>query len=419
VEVRNRTNEVLTWATMSNPGHGGPDYITWEWIYPGQGQDRHQHEDDVILTVASGKVPNRDYVKLRNDRRFRGQGYVNTHGYLIVNGGRTVVDWSVIRDRYISKLGSTSSAGDAAVVDRSLEATSWVFTAISTGLTTIGPAGALPSGLFSLIASMLTLGQAGPPAPPDITEIERVVTRVVERVIQEELQKDNARKAASKFLRAQKWLLSKDRAFRSAGDGKGGTQTDTESGEESAQHFKEELEGWAAPSGDFQHYMDVVRADPEIAKWMFPAFLAGIAAYIQIWRLHALLTEPITTGTIGEFRDEVDSCRKALIATSEAWNRYCDNILVKESIFNVFPESSQVKDVLTQVHTGTRDIGPMRPQGEMRQEWIDQMDPTPVGRGLRALKEARESLTEDLAAMKANKPPKHFWKESWGHPRTK
>jgi len=425
MHVTNRTDKPLTWATQTP---GGP-WITWEWIYPSKkypdGQDRHQEQHEVLLYVSDGKISKWLSGELRDKNLVWQEKCLNTHGYLLVNGGKKVVDWSAVRDRYLNAAGSTSDAGGLAERERTqaviLEVASAVFESVVTVLHFVEKDGAVPltagvAGSFSLVAALLHLGDEPPPAPPTIKEIEQVVERVVTRVITEEFQRAAAEKAASKFLRAQHFLLTNDRDFRSVGQEKGRPRMIRgKTPDDVAKDFLGELKVWGAESGDFQDQIDLIRSQPEIAKWMIPEFIAGIAAYLHIRRLDVIFHKWISAATITDYLDEVEKCREALIATAKAWHGYCDTILRNESIQGT-PEGNVVKDALTRRYAGVGDIGPLALYAGAT-SWVPEAvrsssDKTPIGQATYALEQARKLLAEDIDAMNAGKPPTHFCTES-------
>lgn len=413
VYITNRTNQVLTFATTkhkaSRTSMGQP--ITLEWIHRGQSMDRHQHEDEVYVTVAAGE--HSTPVGMVSDLLLVGDGpYLNTTSLLLVEGGRKIVDWKAINHKYVLDSGSLAGGGgppDPALAE-GLAVTAVIFSALSTALSATGPVGAVPAGLFSFMSSMMLFAEEEPPQPPELNEIEQAVERIVERVLEEQFQKHDARQAAIRFLGAQDWLLRQERSFQSVRKG-GPKASDGQGREEWAQDFVKELTGWASPSSEFKQTMDVVRSSPEIAKWIIPAFLAGIAAYLEIQRLYALEKSSrvgISATTITDFQAEVDMCRRALVATSNAWHSYCDGILRKESIYGT-PEGREVTKALTLAYAGTDQIGPVVVPPDAP-TMVAQPDPTPVGRALWSLELAHNYLAEDLAAMKDDKPPRHFGK---------
>jgi hypothetical protein len=421
VKITNRTNRTLTF--MTRPTSNADGSISLEWIHPGQSMNRDQHgEREVYLTVATGEhsVP----VAVKANALIDGGGpYLSASEFLIVAGGRKVVDWSALERKYISGSRPLSSGGDPPDRDlaQGLAVASAVLSALSTGLSATGPVGALPAGFFSFVASMVLLGEGDPPEPPDLGAIEEVVERVVERVVKEQLQQNDAKSAVSRFLRAQNWLVGREREFWSLAKQKGRQQRgDPKDGERFAAHFVEELEGWAAPSGEFQSQIDQMCLRPEVAKWIIPAFMAGIGAYLQIWRLHVLVQSDrsfISSETVKRFQAEVDRCRSGLIAAAAAWHQYCANVLETQGIAGT-PEGNLVTRALTRAYAGTDEIGPVEPAGvpDDIAAGIKAVDSTPIANAVRDLDLTHKCLADDLAAINDDKPPRHLWKDFWVRP---
>lgn len=424
MRITNRTAGTVTIKTSTSRDTPG-NWIEWTWKVPGAYFDRGQGHDSVYVRVAPGKISEWDHTNFdKGWDKLMGSGakpnaYSNKHSLLIVDGGRRIVDWSVVRDKYLGpgSLTDVASSGDP-VAPVILKVATAVFSALSTGFSATGPTGAVPAGLFSLFASMMSFTQEEPPQPPNIGEIKQAVGREVKRVIEKEFQKQKAEDAAVTFLGAQEWLLQRQRSFWSVEKAKRGPQTrEGRNPEQVAVDFKDELKDWGAPGKDLTHQVRLLRSDPETAKWIIPAFIAGIGAYHQIARLYILeqvSREGISADTIENFQTDLEHSRNALIATSRAWNQYCDSLLQDEGIGGT-PEGVQVKNALTLAFTGTTKIGPEPLTGMpgMPVEVIERLDTTPIGKALWSLREAHGYLADDLKLLNEDKPPKHFWKEPW------
>lgn len=282
MNITNRTTKLLTCITHPTSfAQSGTDYILWALFRPGQSLSQpkqHQH-GDVRLTVVEGEVKTGVPATSWKGRALISYGgpYKNTHSYLLVGDGRTVVDWTTVRNTRIPADASRAGADPAtdAAVDQGRAATAAVFSALSTGFSATGIPGAIPAGFFSLVASMLLLGEDAPPEPPDIDEIGKKVAEVVTSAITEAQERTDADKATTTFLRAQKWLLTESQSFQSIRKGKGAPQGDDQDLDQTADGFLGELFGWGAPDRDLTFYIDHIRRRPETAKWMIPAFIGG------------------------------------------------------------------------------------------------------------------------------------------------
>jgi hypothetical protein len=411
VKITNRSGQTLTIRTRKNAFFHAP-YTTWDWFGPGQTLAKDQKED-FKLWVATGKVSTADGPGFYKHQILEDSGpWHDSHHLLLVGDGRTVVDWTAVRQKHLGGTPPPSEVREEPL-DQTVRIASAIIAALATGLTTIGPYGGVPSGVAQLFSSMMLLtGPEGqdPPEPPNIADIENAVEKVVTRVISEGLQRQDASDAATSFLLAEEWLLDRYGAFKSAGAKQGSDF------KELSQDFEFHLESWADPNGRFRGHIDKMRRQPEIAKWIIPAFMSGLAAHLQIWRLHALMQHrdgSITSHTIEQYQREVDRSRSALLETGRALTRYRYSILQRDSILGT-PEANEVNTHLCRTLTGTDEIGPNDSAQQMfTEEQRRLLDATPIGKTARDLQAARDALAEDLGALKSGHSPKHFWKDYW------
>lgn len=411
MRIANRTTDVLTYRTQKTGFIGpGDEWITWEWISPGQTHDEGQGEHDVHVSVAKGKVSTADGPAFSRNLLIGDSGpYLNTHEILLVNGGRTIVDWSAVRGKYLSDIKPvTSDPGKPnPELEQGLQVASAVISACATGLAALGPAGAAPATIVQALAAMMGLAasQSEAPTPPNIDQIEAVI----ERVVKQQSDKDFALAATDSFLLAQQWLLDQDAALRDAvkAEQQGKRKPELRTVEDDFFHH---LEGWADENREFYVQLHRMRRNPEIAKWIIPALLAGVGAYLQIWRLHAVANHKVDRATIQQFQREVDTCSQALAAAASAWWGYVLKRLQDDKIYRT-PEGDWAYHTLNRAYVGASPVGPLAPEVGVPDPTAH--DTTPVGSAVFRLKQIHDYLEEDLKAIAAGKPPIHFYKPAW------
>lgn len=411
MKVTNRTDKTLTILVQ---GPGTPPYYQ-TWIHPGQGWDKHVQRDFATISVEPGEISGTGeggYFTFPWNPMVKDAGpFSNRHELLLINGGRSFVDWTEVRATYLGEVSAITTHPEQPNPDlqENLKVASAIIGACATGLAALGPVGAAPATVVQMLASMMALAADGkePPPPPDIGQIENVV----ERVVKQQSEKDFAIAATASFLRAQQWLLEADAALRSAADAERRSKAPAGAGKEGRRgpvdDFYEHLESWAKENAPFRGHMDVLCRNPEIAKWIIPAFLAGVGAHLQILRLHAVVNHKTDRGTILQFQREVDTCSKALRAAQNAWwLSYILPRLREDSIYQT-PEGDWAYYTLNQAYHGAAILGPW-PNDPPTAD-----DKTPVGSAVFRLNQIHDYLEEDLKAIDNGKSPVHFYKPQW------
>ena len=401
MKITNRTNEVLTYQTHHTAFPEGP--ITHEWISPGQSHNKAQGVDDVRVFVAPGKISGAQKGFLPTKYLISDAGpYPNTHEILLVRGGRAIVDWSAVKAKYLSGIKPVTANPDKSdpALEQGLACAAAIISACATGLGAMGPAGALPAGALQMLGSMIGLQTDPPPSPPNIDQIEVVVKNVVKT--QSDL--DLALSAATSFLRAQQWLVDQDAAFRDATENGGAGDL--------VPDFHTHLEEWAAGNRGFVKHIDDMCQSPASAKWIIPAFLAGVGAHLQIQRLHAVANHRRDRAAIEEFQQEVDRCREALLKTADAWRDYVLGRL-REDVIDGTPEGTWASQTLTRAYVGADDVGPANLPAILQDMDPAIYDQTPIGSAVANLTHIHDYLDADLKAIANGESPTHFYKSYW------
>lgn len=419
VKITNRTDKTLTIHVTAVDRSPFPFPAMFQtWFGPGQSWDEGVGQASATVSVEPGKISGDGkgggFTFPWNPMVKDAGPYPNTHELLLVNGGRTIVDWTQVRAKYVSETQAITAAKPEAPnpeVQQGLAVASAVIAACATGLAALGPVGAAPATIMQLLAAMISIStpQEAPPKPPDIDEIERVI----ERVVAQQSEKDFARKAANSFLLAQQWLLDMDATFREAakapaGAGKGQRRDPVDD-------FYDHLERWVDANGDFRGHIHDMIQHPETAKWIIPAFLAGVGAHLQIWRLHAVANHKTGRVTIEQFQREVDTCSKALIAAATAWWGYVLKRLKDDSIYGT-PEGDWAYHILNETYVGAAVVGPSAPSipgaEELAASGVN-LDTTPIGSAVFHLNQIHKYLGYDLQAIDSGKPATYFYKPAW------
>lgn len=320
MRIINRTKGVVTIrATKVGFPWPGEDNLAWDWIHPGQPYDKGMGHDTVYLSVARGRVSTLNGPEFYTNSLVDEDGpYSNTHTILIIDDGRALVDWSAAQQTYISDASAVSTNPEQPdpQLQKGLACASAVLSACATGLAALGPVGAAPATIVQLVASMIALSnpQAETPKPPQSDEIQAVV----ERIVAQQSEKNFALEATDSFLLAQQWLLAQDAQFRTEA-AKASKGAEKGQGPDLVDDFYYHLENWANENGEFRKQVHRMCRTPEIAKWIIPAFLTGVGAYLQILRLHAVANRKTDRATIVQFQREVETCKRGLVAAAQAW----------------------------------------------------------------------------------------------------
>lgn len=371
----------------------------------------HQHTDAMRLVVyvdRPGKQFTRVHPALNTILWGKREYFVNTTSVIVTADAKhRVIDWWALHGKF-SKKGQEQSgdqSGQNEQVARLLEAAAVFVSALATALSAGGAKYAMAAGYATLGQIFVSaLGPDAPPEPPDIAEIEAVVNRVV----REALQESDASKAATSFLLAseQFQLLARHTYERLASAGADATTVDLPSHRYADLMRFVESVTFGAGEHSLNFWLHHLCNQPEIAKFVLPAFVTGIATSLHVNRMHELIAQiedmgqgatRLTIGktTIERFRSTVVMCRNGLGNAVDAFKAYRDGLVAQEGLADT-PEGATIAGLITQAHVGASSL--------------DRIDEC-----LSALTGIAHALDEDLQALTNDPNGKitHFWNSDW------
>jgi hypothetical protein len=405
MQITNRTTGDITYwifnwddTLRDNPGIKGPK--NYEWLGAGRLDQKDKSNDSTwALYVGRGKqdrlIPN--WKGWLGDEGIIGAGpYGNDANLLVVyeDTKYKLVEWPKVYAHIMGKASPpqlASTANSAGVQIASILIGS--FALAMSALATAG-AGILAVGVAAVGGIMVwavTPSGVAPPSPPDILDISAAVRHIVS----EELDKTSAERCATQFAKAVAWLLSTGTKFRSQLRADGTVDMNSHDIDD----FRADLEDLRR--GDFQTDLLHMKGHPEQAKYVIPALLMGVAAQLQIQWLHALLRQAddpkkltVTSGEIGQFIQEVDSCRNALIQARDELKKYCDDSIAAEGLSTDPAEGAWIRQTLTKALTSN--------------------DNTDFLNGpLANLQTVIDKCREDKLAIESGGTPSYFLKKEW------
>jgi hypothetical protein len=316
-----------------------------------------------------------------------------------------VVDWSTCKSKWQGTANEVTLTDDAAnpEVYNGMQVATALLSGLVTGLAAAGgPVGMAGGGLTAglgplLLMAFSTEDKVRVPPPPDIAAIEAAVEKVVSR----ELDKQDAAAIASNFYgTSDRFLRIADRVYqqwlanRNANVRKSLRSQDLKDLEE----FIDGIEN-NTNRGSVLSDIDLVCSASDIAKYMIPAFLAGIATTIHVKRMHELKNAIVSKPTDDELkmdvglpavqnvRDHVAKCIAGLERAVAAYKAHRTELVKEESLFGT-PLQSELETYMNRAILGLTDLSTIE---------TAQSD----------LKEIQRLLDEDLK----NKKVKNFWRE--------
>lgn len=313
----------------------------------------------------------------------------------VTDAGISLVDWTSVLSRW---QGKDAAARDSAEkgLDNSVKTASATFGAMATALSATGPIGALPAGLFSLLASIVGgLGQIDDePEPLDI----KTITDAMVEAIEEAQQKEYAEQAATLFLEATSWLA--DSAKRISPPGTGGTPHLSPHLE---RDFQEQIESLIDLNRPFRSSIAHCLDHPEIGKFILPALCSGIATDLAVHHLHDLLRkedgDTIEQFDVMQHQQRVRYAKGGLARAKEAFVQYSDAKLKEENMLRPARKTGERPADFDKA-TVLRELLCRRQTGEPTLDFVDTM--------IANLDTMRDRLNEDINAMAKGEPAQHY-----------
>jgi hypothetical protein len=249
-----------------------------------------------------------------------------------------------------------------------LEMASYLFGALSAGLSALGPKGAGPAGVVSMLASLFGSEEDQPPSPPNSQEIDRIVEKVVDR----ELKQLEAKQAATAFAMATdnfisyaKTALDDAKLKIQSGNPHGGEWShEMLNGESELRDFVNETVRINRGTGSFNYSIYHLAGNPEIAKWILPVYCSAIVVWLMLKRLYILmrtmpddLSSPPqpTIADAESYRHDVEEQRKALENTYKAYEAYREGRIVKTGLQSTL-KRAEMEKLVTMWMYGTASI---------------------------------------------------------------
>jgi hypothetical protein len=368
------------------------DGESWQW-------DRMKDAVEMRIRVWRTGAPAR---VLWDSSEEGARTFRNACTYVICASNRQrVVDWSACKARWTGLATDVTQAQDGpnADIDKGLEVAAALLAGITTAVRGIGPQAALGAGLTAGLGSILLLAfktDAGAPQPPDLTAIEAAVEKVVAR----ELDKQDAEAIASNFYGAS------DRFLRIAGDVYDDWLANKEAGvtKDLHPHIEADLEQFvdgienSTARGSLLSDIDLLCRAPQIAQYVLPAFVTGIATTLHVKRLHELMKAAVTDPATGalqmevrlaavrNMRDHVAKCSDGLEQAIAAYEAHRTELAKDEGLFETSLQS-ELEIYVNRSIVGVDDLRTLRTA-------VDD------------LKEIQALLDDDLRSQKVQ----HFWR---------
>jgi hypothetical protein len=271
-----------------------------------------------------------------------------------------------------------------------------IISALATGVAALGPVGAVPSGALLGFGSLLLMtiaGNGSTPPPPNAAEIEAIVAKVVKR----ELDQQDAEKAATAFTIASDELLRlAQRVKDHFPENEGGQLTPLnphiEEDVERFIHRSIELHGEGTLLFSLKHMI----RHPEMAMWILPQLVPGIATYLAALRSHILVSCMASDGSneihvqmsdVEYYLSEVDDLFNGLKEVYQTKNKYVQGKTAAVGLQGTLVESEFKATVIKSMYG------------------VDYLD-DPVTETLYALERISNLLKSDIEKG----IPEHFWK---------
>lgn len=345
-------------------------------IEHGHAFDQHQETHNVELEVFADRPGYNSWI---GDSRYisrcfpvtpigpsskpKPQFFLNTGTVIITHREENrFVDWDAVTAPYRSAAKAIGVIDDSsnAAAEAAIKISVMLLSGLSTGLSALGSAGALPAGLASMLLSIIgSVNDEAPPPPPDAREIEDIVTTVVKR----ELAIHLAQEAAIVFMGTSKRLLtfshlSFRRLFNTDGKWSGNSLTPHELNDfEDFIHQSLEI-----GRNSLAYFIEYLAKHSDTAMWILPAYLNGISAYLTIYRIHLVwaATEresnsPITTREIEDYRKLVEMQKNGLDKAYDAYESY-----IKEKVsathLNGTIKEEELKGVICKSMFGVNNV---------------------------------------------------------------
>ena len=110
--------------------------------------------------------------------------------------------------------------------------------------------------------------------------------------------------------------------------------------------FRHDLHDWLFEQSSFQFYLNKLRGNSEISKYVIPSFITGLSTDLQMRRIQLmdriLQGHTLVDADITELTDGVTSAGKALGAAKAAFTEFCQNTVA--SYLNVGKEAATAID---------------------------------------------------------------------------
>jgi hypothetical protein len=409
VKTINRTGKTITYRTFTTGDLVCQNSLDTRTLHDNTSYDFGMGHDQVKMWVYGGAYDSGTFFA----QAMFGAGPIpslrtgpllNTTHVVLRHSGSDwhAVDWGALNARWT---GQAAAAGASSTNDPTgLAMAQALIGALATGIAALGPAGALPSGLLlgvgSLVLIALGAQQDAPPPPPDIDAI----TTALRNVLQEEDDQRDADKYAEVFLTAGSWCIRQARLAHAELKGKGAEATGGELSDHDLQDFRRQLENYAADNEDFQTRLTYIRNRPRIAKYILPGLIAGLAADLQIKRLHLMLRHldgtRLTDENLTEFLTAATHNQTALNNAAEALRQHASKI-VEDAHLTGTAEGVELTRLVIRTYTGQDDLGFLN---NMTLEFGAIIN----------------TLQQDISRLRANRPTEGFWKPEWDtHPRAR
>jgi hypothetical protein len=302
------------------------------------------------------------------------------------------VNWTDVLSKYQGQTAATSNSAGA--IDAAGQIGQILVSAVATGLDgannpALGAAGGLVAFIGPILLDLFD-SQAPPPAPPDITQI----SDAVKNVVQEQLAINDAQKAASVFHAAANFCIkwwNEAKALQPGHDFTGEDKNEIHS------TFNE----WLSDLQTFQTNLEYLKAHPEIARYVLPAFITGLAADLQMRRVYLMIRKvdghAINLYNVTELKTRTLGASKALLNARQSFDDYCKAKILADLTTNTidFDEGRQLKKLVVKSYTGQ-----------------DNLDFVAKARG--NLEVSAKRLADDELNFQRNRPLKYIWKPQWG-----
>src|SRR5262249_5902259 len=328
----------------------------------------------------------------------------NDHTMVIVlrNDKLGYADWTSVNAKWSGQAATLAKASTQ--VNEGLEIAQSLIEALSLGIASTGPVGAMPGGALLGVGSLL-LQQLGknvpsPPPPPDVNAI----ADAVKTVVQEQLDARDAAAASSTFLTIAGWLEDQATVAHAAVRGHGAKPPLGDLSDHDEDDFRADLEEYRRDGGDFQKTLDWAVRNPSDAKYILPTFLVGVATSLHIRLLHEHVRHldgvNLTDEDVQKYKDKAQFYLNGLDSAATALKAFVASKVQNESLQGL-DEGNTLTRMITKMYTGQEDLAFVDTQKTQIQGIIAELE-------------------LDITALKAGKECQHFYNPEWDtHTRAK